>query len=172
MNKVLEKSNVNYIDITKVWKVKSKGKYKVIDKRYFKDSNKNIYKLDNKYVVLDYSKEEKEIAKWLAKKFCTNVYMLPRVNYPYNIQTPDYLFKNEYWDLKTINGSNLSTIDRAINGKSKQAENFIIDISNSKITNQIADICISKIYNSKYRKWVNKIMLINNKKIIKIYQRK
>ena len=144
----------------------------VFDAKYFKLSDTRKYYVDNKNVVLDYSKKEYDIAIWLAKKFGGKIYMLPRINNPKGIQTADYLWNGELWDLKTIIGNNISTIDRAINGKKKQANNFIIDISYSKMTTEDAIKNIKIIYSSRYRYWVNKIMLIKHNKLIKIYKRK
>ena len=43
--------------------------------------------------------------------------MLPRINKPDGIQTADYLFRGEYWDLKKITGKGKNTLDSAINKK-------------------------------------------------------
>ena len=51
--------------------------------------------MDGKYIVLDYSKKEKEIAVWLEKNFGCEIYMIPRINIPENIKTPDYIFRGE-----------------------------------------------------------------------------
>lgn len=97
MSKTVKQVVDNYIVITDKYSRNNISKnYKVLDKKYFADVDGNIYKVDGKYVVLDYSIREKEIAKWLANTLGGTVYMIPRVNEPINIQTPDYLFKGEH----------------------------------------------------------------------------
>ncbi len=59
--------------------------------------------------------------------------MLPRINFPEKIETPDYLWNNEYWDLKVIISNSKNTIDSSIKKKKNQACNFILDISYCKM---------------------------------------
>ena len=90
----------SYEDITEKCFNNKYKKYYVIDAKYFCVGKKKYF-VDGKRVVLDYSDKEKEIAKWLGKTFGWKIYMLPRINEPEGIQTADYLFKGEYWDLKS-----------------------------------------------------------------------
>lgn len=87
---------------------------------------------------------------------------LPKVNTPDNIQTADYLFRDEYWDLKEITGNGKHTIDSNIKAKKKQACNFIIDITNSKMLLSEANRQICLIFKSKERIWLEKIILKKN----------
>lgn len=45
--------------------------------------------------------------------------MIPRINIPENIKTPDYIFRGEKWDLKVINGKSNQVFYHAIYNKSK-----------------------------------------------------
>ena len=56
--------------------------------------------------------------------------------------------------------------------KKKQSNNFIFDISNTPISIREIKNQIDKLYESPNRKWINKIMLIKNQKLICIYIRK
>lgn len=98
--------------------------------------------------------------------------MLPRVNIPEGIQTADYLFRGEKWDLKEIKSTGKNVLDNRVNGLKKQANNFIFDISNTTISIKEIKNQIDKLYESPNRKWINKIMLIKNQKLICIYIRK
>ena len=112
----------NYTDITNSWlKNKQYGhnNCNVIDAKYYVYNNIK-YNVDKKNVILDYSKQERRIALWLCNTFGSNVYMMPRINYPNGIMTADYLFKNEYWDLKTIKGSGKRSIEDAKKEKKKR----------------------------------------------------
>ncbi len=84
----------------------------------------------------------------------------------------DKKFKKEVkFDLKQITGGGKYTIQGNLKGKEKQSNNFVIDISNAKFNIQEAERQIENIYNSKHYLWLNKILLVQNSKIIKAYKR-
>ena len=172
MIKTTKEIKDNYIIVTNKWLRKStSNNHKVIDRNYFADSEGNIYKVDGKYVVLDYSIKEKEIANWLVTTFGGTIYMVPRVNEPISIQTPDYLFKGEHWDLKEIFGDSRQVIYHAIYAKKGQSSNFIIDITKSKLSFDAAKIQISNLYKRTDLPFIKKIILKDNNKFI-VYKRK
>lgn len=164
----------SYIDITKDFIKRSKpNNHKVLNKKYFKDSKGNIYKVDGKNVVLDYSQKEKETAIWLKKTFGGKIYMLPRVNNPKGIKTADYLWNNEKWDLKETTEKAISktrAVDNIIKTAKNQTDNIILDITNTKLSKNNILKQVKKIYSTKGRNWVNKIMIIKNNELIKVYQ--
>ena len=145
---------------------------KTINKNYFKDSKGFKYKVDGKNVVLDYSKKEKDIAIWLEKTFGGKIYMLPRINKPDGIMTADYLFRNEYWDLKSITGCGKRIIEDTSKRKKRQSKNFIFDITNSNIQENDLLRQLEKVYNSETTKWVDKIIVKKNENVIIILKRK
>ena len=56
--------------------------------------------------------------------------------------------------------------------KKKQSNNFIFDISDSEITIESVSKQIERIYKNKERRWVDKIMVKQNKDVIVINKRK
>ena len=109
------KNSKNYRNITKSFMKKSTpNSHKIKDAEYFEDAKGNKYYVDGKNVVLDYSESEKNI--------------------PEGIQTADYLFRGEKWDLKEIKSTGKNVLDNRVNGLKKQANNFIFDISNTTIS--------------------------------------
>lgn len=167
------KNSKNYRNITKSFMKKSTpNSHKIKDAEYFEDAKGNKYYVDGKNVVLDYSESEKNVANWLKETFGGEIYMLPRINIPEGIQTVDYLFRGEKWDLKEIKSTGKNVLDNRVNGLKKQANNFIFDISNTTISIKEIKNQIDKLYESPNRKWINKIMLIKNQKLICIYIRK
>ena len=167
------KNSKNYRNITKSFMKKSTpNSRKIKDAEYFEDAKGNKYYVDGKNVVLDYSESEKNVANWLKETFGGEIYMLPRINIPEGIQTADYLFRGEKWDLKEIKSTGKNVLDNRVNGLKKQANNFIFDISNTTISIKEIKNQIDKLYESPNRKWINKIMLIKNQKLICIYIRK
>ena len=162
----------NFIDVTSEWIKNAKPNTHIVKDRKYFEHNGIKYKVDNKNIVLDYSDKEKEVAIWLENTFGGEIYMLPRINKPDGIQTADYLFRGEYWDLKKITGKGKNTLDSAINKKKSQSNNFIFDISNSEITLEAIDKQLSSIYENKYRKWIDKIIVKQNNNVIVINKRK
>lgn len=164
------KQESNYKDITSDF-VKAK-KYKVKEQQYYKDEKSNKYKVDGKNVVLEPTEREKEVANILGKMYGGQVKIIPRVNEPPKIKTPDYIVNNERFDLKEITGKGEYVIEGNLRKKKKQSNNFIIDLTNSKIDSKETERQIESIYRSKRYLWVDKIVTIKENTIIKIYQRK
>lgn len=167
INKIVTNQQINYKDITSNF-IQSK-KYKVKEQQYYKDEQGNKYKVDGKKVVITPSKREKEVANMLGKIYGGQVKIIPKVNEPANIKTPDYIVNNQRFDLKEIEGNGKNTLDGAIKKQKRQANNFIFDITRTEMNRYEAIKQIDRIYNSKYRDWVNIIVLIDANTILKVF---
>ena len=168
-NKTTNVSQPNYKDITNNFtKVQ---KYKVKEQQYYKDDKGNKYEVDNKNVKIKHTEKEKEVARVLGKLYGGEVRLVPVVLNPQGIKTPDYIINNEKFDLKEIFGNGKNTFDTAISKKKKQSNNFIFDISQTKMNKEEAMRQIEKIYTSNNRTWIDTIILIKNNKVLKIYKR-
>ena len=143
---------------------------KVIEAKYIVKNGIRYY-VDGKNVILDYTKNELEIAKYLVSTLEGTIYLLPRINFPKNIKTADYLWNNEFWDLKEINGKGKNILDNRIKNYQNQSNNFIFVIKNNKFSIKNIILQINKIYNSPHRLWVNKIIIIKNNKLLMIIKR-
>ena len=106
------------------------------------------YVVDGHNVVLDYSREEQKTANWLSKTLGKKVEIVPRVNYPSDVPTPDYLIDGDKFDLKTITGKGKGVVDRNMRKAKVQANNFIIDIKNTQLTNEEVAGQLDSIYRS------------------------
>lgn len=162
----------NFVDITNNLVNKEPKKYKIKEQQYYKDSKGNKYKVDNTNVILNPSDREKEVANMLGELYGGNIKIIPRVNEPSNVKTPDYLVKNKRYDLKEIRGHGKYVIQGNLKGKQEQADNFVIDITKSKLDTTEALRQIQSIYNSKHYLWIDRIALIKEKEFLKIYKRK
>lgn len=162
----------NYIDITEeIFKARIQ-EYEIEWQEFFIDNNGNKYDVDGKHVILKANQEEKEMAKILGRTFGGEISLLPVVLYPKGIQTADYIANGQKFDLKQVTGNGKNTLDTAINKKRKQSNNFIFDISKTKMNTEQAISQIDRIYNAKNRTWVNIIILIKDKNVLKVYKRK
>ena len=161
----------NYIDVTREWLDSATPNSNIVEDRQYFEHAGIKYKVDDKNVVLDYSSKEREVAEWLESTFGGEIYMLPRINTPEGIKTADYLFKDEYWDLKEITGVGKNILFHAIEDHEKQAHNFIFDISKTKLSNNEIIERLNKLYSIKKVDWLNKIIVKREEKIIKITKR-
>ena len=160
----------NYNDITNQFNLANQ--YEVKEKQYYKAEDGTKYNADGKHVILSPTTREKEVAEILGKVYGGQVNIIPRVNEPANIKTPDYIINNERFDLKEITGSGKYVIEGNIRKKKNQANNFIIDITNTKMDIKEIERQIASIYISKRYLWVDKIFIVKENDIIKAYKRK
>lgn len=130
------------------------------------------YIVDGKNVVLDYSEKEKEVAEWLNTTFSDKIFIMPRINNPDGISTPDYFFEGKYWDLKEISGKGKRTIDSAIKLKRKQANNFILDITKSELSESELLNQAKKIFETKGREWVETIIIKKHSQLLAVYKKR
>lgn len=161
-----------YIDITEEIIKKDKQNFKLIEQQYYIDENGNRYNVDGKYILLEPTEKEKEVANMLGELYGGNIKIIPRINEPKGIKTPDYIVKNKRYDLKQIKGNGKYVIQGNLKGKQKQADNFIIDITKSEINIEEAVKQIENIYSSKHFLWLDRIVLLKDKEFLKIYKRK
>lgn len=160
-----------YLDITGEMLSKNKAEYKIVEQKYYIDELGNKYSVDSKYVIFELNEREIEVANILGELYGGEIKLIPRINKPLGIKTPDYIVNDEKFDLKEITGNGKYTIQGNIKGKSKQANNFVIDMTGCKLCQEEINEQIERIYNSKHYLWLDKIILIKNDKIIKAYKR-
>lgn len=170
-NKVPNYEVGNFFDATNEWKEVTKEKSKIVKDLKTYKYNGFEFKVDNKHVVLDYSKHEKEVADVIANKYGKEVFMVPRVLYPLGISTPDYLIDGEKWDLKVVNSRGENAFYNALRKNKKQADRFIIELQNfydEKWLNRQID----SIAQSSHYKNIKEIMIYVEREIIKAVKRK
>lgn len=91
------------------------------------------YTVDGHNVVSDHSNHEHSVANWLSAKTGLKVDIMPRVNNPEKINTPDYLVRGIPFDLKSCAGSGKYVIDNNLRKAKKQAPNIIFDAMRSSL---------------------------------------
>lgn len=168
----LRQSNAAYTDATKAWyEEATPNSHPVSDLRELTIDG-NTYRVDGRNVVLDYSAHEKEIAELLEKEFGGELYMVPRVNNPQGVSTPDYLFRGERYDLKTIGKTTgKNPLFNRVHKSTGQANNFVLDLTDSKLADDTIEEQIKKIFTDRQTKNVRTVIAIKSKNIIKIYKK-
>ena len=74
---------------------------KGIKQKYLKN-NGIEYIVDGHNVIYKHNKREIEVAELLNKTFGGDVRILPNINFPKGIKSPDYIYSGEKTDLKRI----------------------------------------------------------------------
>lgn len=169
LNKML---NMEYEDVTSRIFNTDKKNYQLKEQQYFINDKGNKYIVDGKHVIMKPTEKEKEVAQLIGELYGGKIKIIPRVNEPEGIKTPDYMIKNRKYDLKEIYGNSKNTIYNTITKKKGQSDNFIFDISKTEMEEIEAIEQIQSIYKSKHKSWINEIILIKNNQILKIYKRK
>ena len=129
------------------------------------------YEVDGRKVKHTYTKDEKSIADLISNQFNLEVEMVPVIQIPQRIKTPDFVIRGERFDLKDIIGSSVNVIDNAIKNQKEQADNFVINIMNETDINSIK-MQIENIYNNPYRKWLKAFIVIKDGAIVDVLERK
>lgn len=163
-----------YEDITDRWYPDAvPGSHEVQDLMEYIASDGVKYKVDGHNVVLDYKSHEKEIAELLAREVGGEIFMVPRVNNPQGVRTPDFLFNRKNYDLKTLRkGASKNTLFYRVRKAKKQASRFIIDVTESGLTDTDIDLQLEKIFWSKNTAFVEEIVIVKDKKIMKVTRKK
>ena len=73
--------------------------------------------------------------------------MVPRVNKPEGVKTPDYLFHGKAYDLKTPEASkSKNSVFKRVKKASGQAHGIILDVSISSLSDEAVDEQIEKTF--------------------------
>lgn len=160
------------IDSTQEWLDKATPNSHEIEyiTEFFQDGKKFV--VDGDSVILDPSEREKKTAQLLRETLGGKIQFIPRVNKPEGIRTPDCLFRNERCDFKALdNASSKNAVYNRLNSAQEQADHFVIDISNSKLGREEMLRQAKAVFNSYHARGIKVIIVEENGKIIRIYER-
>lgn len=164
-----KKLNTKYKDITN--QHRRKRKYKVVEQQYYIAPDGERYYIDGRNVKIKANEKEREVAKLMGEIYGGQVRHIPVVLNPAGIKTPDYIINGRKFDLKEIYGNNQNTLFNALAGKKEQANNFVFDVSETKLETIEVMEQIQRIYASKHRSWVDEIVVIKDNEVVKIFKR-
>lgn len=136
-------------------------------KVFYKDGQR--YEIDNHHVKFEPSQHEREIAEVLAEQLHERVILQPKIEYPKGIKMPDYTIGGKSYDLKTIEGAGKNTLDSSVKRKKGQASNFVFDVTKFAVSDDEMFRQASHIIER--RDWIDKVILIRNNEIIRIFER-
>ena len=136
-------------------------------KAFYKDGQR--YEIDGHHVKFEPSQHEREIAEVLAEQMHDRVILQPKVEHPPGIRMPDYVIAGKGYDLKSISGNGKNTLDNAVKDKKGQATNFVLDITNFAVSED--EMLRQASHVIERREWIDKVILIRNNEIIRIFER-
>ena len=161
---------VRYKDIKEKWMgVSRKDGGNVLYAKSVTSGGKRYYIKGNK-VQLKPSNHEINVAQLICELTGKTIMVLPKVNIPEGILTPDYLINGKQYELKTVYKNGKNTIYNKF--EKRQSNNFILYVDdNSGQTEESLKEQIKKVFCSERRRHVNRIVVIMNKKIIAVYKK-
>lgn len=160
-----------YMDVTEKWREEATPNSHIVQDLQEYTVNGVTYKVDGHNVVLDYSPHEKEVAELLEKEFGGELYMVPRVNNPAGVPTPDYIFRGSRYDLKSIRGDGKATFYNAVVKKAAQANNFVFDISECPLSETEVNRQVLALFTSSHTTFIDTIIVIKDGKVAKVVGR-
>lgn len=125
------------------------------------------YMVDGYHVVSEHTNYEHQVANWLSRKLNEHVALVPRINIPENLSTPDYLISGVPFDLKIISGNGKNVIDNNAKKAKKQAPNLIFDITKTSLPEEEILSQINDVYRSG-RRGVSKVVVKNKDDLLYI----
>ena len=163
---------VTFTDITGKWYPNAKpNSHPVLELQEY-TSGGETYKVDGHNVVLDHDAHEKEIAELLEREVGGEIYLVPRVNNPQGVSTPDYLFHGRGYDLKTLwEKAGPDTMFQRVKKAKRQSHNFIIDVSNTGLDKETINQQISKIFWQDQTAFVDELVIVKNGVIEQVVKR-
>ena len=160
---------INNMDITK--RMDEKGQKGSVVKKLSYIVDDVTYVVDGKYVILEPSDTERAIAVSLSEKYGKDVELVPKVNYPMGVQTPDYLIDGERYDLKSPTGSSKNLLYNLVSKKKKQASSFIFDVTQCPLSDDDIERQVRELYFSRHTRFIDKVVILKNEEVLKVYER-
>lgn len=162
---------IGSMDITREW-TREKGTEGAIIERQEYTVGGVTYKVDGKHVILHPTKQEREVAVSLSEKYGKRVEHVPQVLFPQGVQTPDYIINGARFDLKSPTGIGKNLVYGLIAKKRKQADNFVIDISDCPLRVEEIEMQVESLYTSPRVGFLKKVVLMKKGEVLKVYGRK
>ena len=162
---------ISPMDITNEW-TKTKGIKGAVAEKQEYIVNGVTYKVDGKHVVLRPTEQERKSARILSEKYGKTVEFVPQIMFPQGVQTPDYLINGERFDLKSPTGKSKDLFYNVVSKKRKQASSFIFDITDCPLSEDEIRKQVEALYFSRHTRFIEKIVIMKNEEILRVYGRK
>lgn len=151
-------------------------KYK-IDGKVLSDKNEYVidgtkYVLDGKRNILEYTSDELETGKEIVNRIGGNLQMMPKINEPQGVKTPDYLLDGKYKiDKKTPTGGGKNTIYNNLRETKGQANYVALEINSCQLEKERIFSDIENGFRSERLKHLKGVIVLKNNRIINVFER-
>ena len=162
-----------FSDVTQQWLDNAETKNYSIEKLSRIIVGEENYEVDGVNVLHNNSIREVEVAELLKPIFKEKITFVPEVKGKYKgVKTPDYLVGDERWDLKELKGESKDAVRNAISKCKEQANNFIIDITSSKLSKEEITRQVENVFSAPNTRFVKTLIIIDGDKVIRVIKRK
>ena len=159
-----------YVDVTEQWlKYKLSGALSI--DQSFVGGKRVKQRIGDRTLVFDPKPEEIQDARLLVKTLGGVVEILPRVTYPQGIHSADYRINGILFDRKGPSGSSDRTIKNNIEDAKKQASGVVLNITKINRTKEQIRNDINRAFYDPECSHLNVLIVIDNGKIIKVYEK-
>ncbi len=130
---------------------------------------------EEKIKVPSENSEEFKMAVWIKENFGGRIDMVPTIETlkgakkVSKTQTPDYIWNNEKWDLKGIDGNSKNTIGHIFSKYKEQTDNIILFSRKTKIKEEKLIVFI-EMSMERYSKYYDNVYYYNNGTIVYKYK--
>ena len=160
----------NCVDTTKIRLKNKTTEGKVHDAKYYKHNGERLW-VDGHNVVFEPSAEERETARLLIEKFGGTVELLPRVNVPESVTSPDYSFNGIKMDRKGPTGSGAKTVFNQIRNIKKQSRYLVLDLSKTAMSNERVIKDLKKAFGMEYYSYLDCVIVTRNGEVVIVLER-
>lgn len=129
------------------------------------------YTVDGHNVVQDHNQRELAVAETVSIAKGEQVVMLPRVNYPEGITTPDCSVGGVLYEIKTSKGAGKNAIKNAIRRGKGQTSRIIIDISQSPLSPDEIERQILAVKSDNDLSFVEELVVAGDKDVQQVFRR-
>lgn len=158
------------METTDLWEKPKENIGKVIERKFVVIGGTQ-HEIDGKKIEFCPSVREREVAEILQKWTGGTVELMPKVNYPKGVRTPDYMLNGAEFDLKSPTGSGKNTISHNVESIKGQARGLVLDISKTGLSEGEVIEQLRKAYRSKRCAHLNITIIVSEDKVIHTFER-
>ena len=160
----------NCMETTDLWERPKENTGEVVERGFIViDGTRR--EIDGKKIEFHPSVREREVAEILQKWTGGTVELMPKVNYPKGVRTPDYVLNGIEFDLKSPTGSGKNTISHNVESIKGQALGLILDISKTGLSEEEVIEQLRRAYQSKRCAHLNTAIIVNKDKVTHTFER-
>lgn len=120
-----------------------------------------------------HSDKEEQAVNWWLDKYGGEIQWVPRVLKPQHVKTPDIFISGVFYDIKQPTGAGKWVIDHQVNEAKGQAENVLIDLTDSPLKLDLNEIKrqTEYVFSSGRYIWLRQLQIIADNSLLFAYER-